>query len=189
MTHSIIKFRLVTILTSMGNFENRVKEVLSWIDNRVEVLRVGQVDQNNITVVIASQDEDVSLTANTPETIPFNNTEVDLLGEFSNGTFTPTKTGLYTIEIRMEFAVNSDQDELKIDVIDEDASDSILENELRASGTGNRDMSLDSMIRLDAGTGYHIEAENSDNDDTINGKPKRTRLVIKWEGVDPTALP
>lgn len=171
-----------------GNFENRVKEVLERIDNRVSVLRVGQVDQNDVSLVIATQDEDISLTANTAETIPYNNTEVDLLDEFSNGTFTPTRTGLYTIKAEMEFAVNSDQDELKIDVIDEDAGDSILENEIRASGTGNRDRTLDSMVQLSVGTGYHIEAENSDNNDTINGKPKRTRLVIKWEGIDPNVI-
>ena len=172
----------------MGTFENRVKEVLSRIDNRLDVFKVGRVDQNKTTAIIASQTEDVSLNAGTPETLEFNNVEVDVLGEFSDGIFTPKRDGLYNIDIMAEFAVNSDQDELKIDLVNEDISDSILENESRASGSGNTDRELNTTVQLQEGISYHVEVENADNDDTVNGKPKRTRLVIYCSGIDPEIL-
>jgi hypothetical protein len=172
----------------MVNFENRVKEVLSTIDNRLDILKVGRVDRNQTTAVIASQTEDLSLSAGTPEILEFNNVEVDLLGEFNNGVFTPKRDGLYNIDIMAEFAVDSDQDELKIDLVDEDISDSILENESRASGSGNTDRELNTTVQLEQGTSYHVEVENVDNDDSINGKPKRTRLVIYCSGIDPEVL-
>jgi len=172
----------------MGNFENKVKEVLSRIDNRLKTLKVGRVDQNSTTAVIASQSEDVALTSDTPETIPFNNEELDILEEFENGSFTPKRDGLYSIDIMAEFSVGSDQDELKLSLVNEDSGDSVVENEIRSSGSNNRDRSFSTTVQLDGGTSYHIEAENSDNDDTINGKPKRTRLVIYCSGIDPEVL-
>jgi hypothetical protein len=172
----------------MGSFENRVKEVLSRVDNRLQKLKVGRVDQNNTTAVIASQTEDIGLTSGTPETIPYNNVNIDVLEEFDSGVFTPKRDGLYNISIMAEFAVNSDQDELKLDLINEDTGDSILENEERASGSGNRDRQLNTTVQLNEDVSYHVEAENADSNDTVNGKPKRTRLVIYCSGIDPEIL-
>lgn len=172
----------------MGTFENRVKEVLSRVDNRLEVFKAGRIDQNETTAIVASQTENVSLSAGTPETLEFNNVEADVLEEFSDGIFTPKRDGLYNIDIMAEFAVNSDQDELKIDLVNEDISDSILENESRASGSGNTDRQLNTTVQLQEGTSYHVEVENADNSDTVNGKPKRTRLVIYCSGIDPEVL-
>ena len=172
----------------MGTFENRVKEVLSRIDNRLEILKVGRVDQNETTAVIASQTEDISLDAGTSEVLNFNDVETDVLEEFDSGTFTPSRDGLYNINIMAEFGVNSDQDELKIDLVNEDTDESVIENESRASGSGNIDRQLNTALQLEEGVGYHVEVENADSSDTVSGKPKRTRLVIYCSGIDPEIL-
>jgi hypothetical protein len=135
----------------------------------------------SITFVMAKQSEDVPLDANTPEAVPFNEVEEDNLGEFSGGQFTPSKTAWYDITFRAEFAVGSDQDELKLSVHNADEDETVTENEERASGSGNRNRELDCEAKLTKGTSYEFLAENTHSQDTISGKPKRTRLNITEE--------
>jgi len=130
-------------------------------------------------VVVATQTEDVSLSANTQEVIPFNNVLYDKTRRFSSGEFIPSSSSLFRIDVRAEFAVGADQDELKLALYDNSAGETVVENEVRSSGGGNRDRSLSALVELDPSTTYSIVAENSDNDDTINGKEKRTRLQIE----------
>jgi hypothetical protein len=40
---------------------------------------------------------------------------------------------------------------------------------------------MNAVVDLEAGEEYRVQAENSDNNDTVNGKPKRTRLIITPE--------
>lgn len=132
--------------------------------------------------VLAEQSSDVTIgTAGTYETVPYDTVVKDARGEFSGGQFVPAETGFYCIVARAEFGVGADQDELKLQLYDVDAGASVTENEERASGPGNRNRSLVSELELTAGTTYEIQATNSDSTDTVNGKPKRTRLTIRQD--------
>lgn len=146
-------------------------------------VEIGQVRTIDETFIVARQDEDVDLTADTPTTIPFNVEDEDRLDEFdpSTGTFTPRDSGWHEFLVHAEFAVDSNDDELKLSIYDVDADDTLFESEIRANGTGNRDRSINATVQLESGGNYRVQAENSDNDDTINGKPKRTKLVITSE--------
>lgn len=156
-------------------------KVLRYLKN--STVEVGQINTLEETFVVARQTTDVDLTADTPETIPFNQEDEDRLDEFDpkTGTFTPQLGGWHEFLVHAEFAVDSNNDELKLSVLDVDAADTIFESEIRANGTGNRDRSMNSVVKLEEGGNYQVQAENSDNDDTINGKPKRTKLVITPE--------
>ena len=156
-----------------------ITRVLRTLANRA--IQIAQLEITEDTWIQAVQTQDVNLSADTPEVIPYDQVNVDRLGEFSNGEFVPEQSAWYDFQVRAEFAVDSNQDELKLQVYDVDADETITENEVRANGTGNRDRELDSTVELDAGITYSVRAENSDNDDTIAGKPKRTRLRIKPE--------
>jgi len=153
---------------------NKVLDVLK--NSVVEIGRIRTVDQ---TFVAARQDQDINLTANTPETIPFNVEAIDETDEFDSGQFVPQDDGFYRFSIAAEFSVGADQDELKLSVVNDDTDTSLVESEQRTSGGNNRDRRMNAVVELDAGTPYVVQAENSDNDDTINGKPKRTRLTIE----------
>lgn len=156
-----------------------IRRVLRTLANRA--IQIASLEVTEQTWIQAVQTQDVNLPADSPQVIPFDQVNEDRLGEFSNGEFIPEESGWYDLQIRGEFAVNSNQDELKLQVYDVDADETITENEVRANGTGNRDRELDSTVELEAGTAYSIRAENSNNNDTLNGKPKRTRLRIKPE--------
>lgn len=158
-----------------------IRRILNVLKNStVEVARLKTLEE---TFVVARQTSNVNLTADTPETIPFDQEDEDRLDEFdpSTGTFTPVEAGWHEFLVHAEFAVDSNNDELKLSIYDVDADDTIFESEIRASGTGNRDRSVNAVVELEEDKGYQIQAENSDNDDTINGKPKRTKLVITPE--------
>ena len=163
---------------------NRILGIL-----KTSTVEIGKIVTVNETFVVARQDEDVDLTADTPTTIPFNVEDEDRLDEFdpTTGTFTPDETEWYQFLVHAEFAVDSDQDELKMSIYDVEADDTLFESEIRANGTGNRDRSINAVVDLEAGEDYQVQAENSDNDDTINGKPKRTKLVITPEITGKTA--
>ena len=154
-----------------------VSKILGVLKQRV--IEIYQLRVTNQTFVHRFQDQDVNLTAGQPEVIPYNVPEEDNLGEFSGGTFTPEETAHYQFNIHMEFGVDSNQDELKIDLFNTDTNQTEFESEIRANGTGNRDRGAHFWELLEAGVGYQIRATNEDNDDTVNGKPKRTRLGIR----------
>lgn len=156
-------------------------KVLRYLKN--STVEVGQLKTVEETFVIARQTTDVDLTEDTLTTIPFDQVDEDRLDEFdgTTGTFTPEQGGWHEFLVHAEFAVTADNDELKLEILDVEADDSIFESEIRANGTGNRDRSMNAVVDLEAGKGYQVQAENSNNDDTINGKPKRTKLVITPE--------
>lgn len=165
-------------------FSKIVKSLTDGIDgNNIPAAIFGKIRVNNDSFVASAQSEDVSLSTGTPEVIPFNTEEKDVLDEFDNstGTFVPEESGFYVIFMHAEFAVNSDQDELKLDVYDVEAEDTICETEERSSGSGNRDRGLTCCAELESGKSYQFRATNEDNNDTVNGKTKRTRLRIKKE--------
>lgn len=153
-----------------------LRKVLRRLKNGT--VQIGKLRVLDDTFVVARQETDVSLSADTPTQIPFDVEERDELDEFSGGVFTPTETGWYKVDLHAEFQVNTSGDELKLSIYDNDAADTIFESEIRANGTGNRDRSLNATVKMEEGKGYEIQAENSDNPDTISGKPKRTRLTI-----------
>jgi hypothetical protein len=158
-----------------------IRRILGILKN--STVEVGKLRTVEETFVVARQTTDVNLPADTLVTIPFNQEDEDRLDEFdpSTGTFTPQEGGWHEFLVHVEFAVNSDNDELKLEILDVNAGDSIFESEIRANGTGNRDRSMNAVVDLEAGEEYRVQAENSDNNDTVNGKPKRTRLIITPE--------
>lgn len=156
-----------------------VRRILRTLKN--SAVEIGKLRTVNQTFVVARQDQDVNLTADTPDTIPFNVEDEDALGEFDGGEFTPDESGWYEFLVHAEFAVGSDTDELKLSILDVNAGETVFESELRASGAGNRDRSLNAVVDLESGEPYSVQAENSDSNDTINGKPKRTKMVITQE--------
>lgn len=158
-----------------------LRKVLRYL--RSSEVEVGQINTLEETFVVARQTTDVDLTEDTPETIPFDQEDEDRLDEFdpTTGTFTPEQGGWHEFLVHAEFAVTSSGDELKLSILDVNAADTIFESEIRANGTGNRDRSINVVVDLEAGEEYQVQAENSDNDDTVNGKPKRTKLVITPE--------
>jgi hypothetical protein len=156
-----------------------INRIIGWLRNSVVV--VEQIRTTNQTFIVSRQDEDVNLPADTLVNIPFNSTDTDERGEFNSPFFTPDTDGWYEFLVHAEFGVGSDQDELKLNIYDDDNDETIFETELRSSGSGNRDRSLNALVELEEGNSYSVRAENSDSNDTINGKPKRTKLVISAE--------
>lgn len=158
-----------------------INRILGILKN--STVEIGKLRTVGDTFVVARQTTDVNLPTDTPVTIPFDQEDEDRLEEFdpSTGTFTPDEGGWYEFLVHAEFAVDSNNDELKMSIYDVNADDTVFESEIRANGTGNRDRSMNAVVDLEAGEDYQVQAENSDNDDTINGKPKRTKLVITPE--------
>lgn len=154
-----------------------LKTVLGYLKS--STVKLGTIQTVNMTFILASQTEDINLTQGDPENVPFNDVEIDKIGEFDEGVFTPSKTKYYRFSINMEFGVGDDQDELKIDIYDNEAEETIFESEERSSGEGNRDRDVSVVEKLEKGVGYTIRATNSDNDDSISGKAKRTKLAIE----------
>lgn len=141
-----------------------------------------EADITNETLVLAELGSSVSISADTPTTVPFDNEIKDERGEFdtSTGQFNPDQTGWYRVSASLVPDIATDGDRVNMALYDDDADSEIRRFAGQTSPTTTTGKLISGWVpaELTAGTNYVIKYENADSSDSLPGfKPAEWMFV------------